>query len=56
MTEAEKLKAGVLRVLTKDQFIYMLNVWVQEAEIKHELLLAFQVRMFIYFILCLVNC
>ncbi|XP_021195001.3 uncharacterized protein LOC110379599 [Helicoverpa armigera] len=43
MTEAEKLNAGVIRMLTKDQFIYILNVWVQEADIKHELQLAFKV-------------
>lgn len=43
MNEAEKLKAGVTRMLTRDQFIYILNTWVIEAEIKHELLLAFEV-------------
>lgn len=42
MTEAEKLHAGVTRMLTKDQFIYMLNLWVRESDIRHELELAFQ--------------
>ncbi|XP_063365874.1 uncharacterized protein LOC134654339 [Cydia amplana] len=43
MADAELLKAGVTRVLTKEQVIYMLHKRVKEAEIKHELLLAFQV-------------
>lgn len=45
MTEAEKLHAGVTRMLTKDQFIYMLNLWVRESDIRHELELAFQVSL-----------
>ncbi|CAH0680123.1 unnamed protein product [Chilo suppressalis] len=43
MSEAEKLKAGVLRMLTKEQVIYMLNRWVVGTTLKHELLLAFKV-------------
>ena len=43
MAQAERLHAGVTRMLTKDQFIYILNLWVQDAEIKHELILAFKV-------------
>ncbi|XP_063386405.1 uncharacterized protein LOC134672436 isoform X2 [Cydia fagiglandana] len=43
MAEAERLRAGVTRVLTKEQVIYMLDKRVIEATIKHELLLAFQV-------------
>ncbi|XP_047992047.1 calmodulin-like isoform X3 [Leguminivora glycinivorella] len=43
MADAELLKAGVTRVLTKEQIIYMLDKRIIEAEIKHELLLAFQV-------------
>ncbi|RVE45794.1 hypothetical protein evm_009544 [Chilo suppressalis] len=43
MSEAEKLKAGVLRMLTKEQVIYMLNRWVVGTNLKHELLLAFKV-------------
>ncbi|XP_063536812.1 uncharacterized protein LOC134746372 [Cydia strobilella] len=43
MADAELLKAGVTRVLTKEQVIYMLDKRVTEAEVKHELLLAFQV-------------
>ncbi|CAH2239951.1 jg3382 [Pararge aegeria aegeria] len=31
------------RMLTKDQFIYMLDKWVIEADLKHELKLAFNV-------------
>lgn len=48
MKEAEYLKAGVLRILTWEQFIYMLNKWVLEPEIKHEVLLAFKVGSSIY--------
>lgn len=48
MTQAENLNAGVNRMLTKDQFIYMLNLWVVEPEIKHELELAFAVRSSLY--------
>lgn len=44
MTEAEALKAGVFRALTKEQVIYMLNKWVLETNLKHELELAFRVR------------
>ncbi|XP_030040400.1 calmodulin-like protein 6 [Manduca sexta] len=43
MTEAENLKAGTTKMLTKDQFIYMLNKWVIEPNITHELLLAFKI-------------
>lgn len=46
MTEAEHLKAGALRILTWEQLIYMLDKWVLEPEIKHELVLAFKVNMF----------
>lgn len=43
MNEAEKLKAGTTRMLTKEQFIYILDKWVLTPDIKHELLLAFKV-------------
>lgn len=43
MTEVEKLKADVTRMLTRGQFIYILNLWVLLPDIKHELKLAFQV-------------
>ncbi|XP_028166789.1 calmodulin-like [Ostrinia furnacalis] len=43
MTEVEKLKAGVFRALTKEQVIYMLDKWVLETNLKHELRLAFKV-------------
>ncbi|CAK1555770.1 unnamed protein product [Leptosia nina] len=43
MEEAEKLKAGVTRMLTKDQLIYMLNKWTIQSDLKHELKLAFKV-------------
>lgn len=43
MDEAEKLQAGLSRLITKDQFLYMINKWVIEANIKHELMLAFEV-------------
>ncbi|CAH0725764.1 unnamed protein product, partial [Brenthis ino] len=43
MIEVEKLKAGITRMLTKEQFIYMLDKWVIEADIKHEIKLAFKV-------------
>lgn len=47
MTEAEKLKAGVFRALTKEQVIYMLDKWVLETTLKHELTLAFKVCPFL---------
>ncbi|XP_059052705.1 calmodulin-like isoform X2 [Achroia grisella] len=43
MNEAEKLKAGVTRMLTKEQFIYILDKWIVKANLKHELLLAFKI-------------
>lgn len=43
MNEVERLKAGALRLLTREQVIYMLNKWVLEPDIKHELCLAFKV-------------
>ncbi|XP_075980607.1 uncharacterized protein LOC142979537 isoform X2 [Anticarsia gemmatalis] len=43
MLEVEKIKAGVTRVLTKDQLIYILDRWILMPEIKHELGLAFQI-------------
>ncbi|CAB3234068.1 unnamed protein product [Arctia plantaginis] len=43
MTEVEKLKADVTRMLTREQFIYILNLWFLHPDIKHELKLAFQV-------------
>ncbi|XP_068618054.1 uncharacterized protein [Battus philenor] len=43
MIEAEKLKAGVSRILTKEQILYLLDKWVVEADLKHELKLAFKV-------------
>ncbi|XP_053610604.1 uncharacterized protein LOC128675311 [Plodia interpunctella] len=43
MTEADNLKAGYLRIVTKEQFIYMLNKWVLETTLKHELTLAFKI-------------
>lgn len=49
MDEAEKLKAGVSRFITKDQFIYMINKWVKEVNIKHEIVLAFEVVPILYF-------
>lgn len=44
MVKAEMLKAGITRLLTKDQIIYMLDSWAIEPEIKHELQLAFKVH------------
>ncbi|XP_039756524.1 uncharacterized protein LOC120631142 [Pararge aegeria] len=43
MIEVENIKAEMTRMLTKDQFIYMLDKWVIEADLKHELKLAFNV-------------
>lgn len=43
MALTEKLQAGVTRLITKDQFIYMLDKWVLEPELRHELILAFKV-------------
>ncbi|XP_045774569.1 calmodulin-like [Maniola jurtina] len=43
MIEVEKLKAETIRMLTKDQLIYILDKWVIEADLKHELKLAFKV-------------
>ncbi|KAJ0174648.1 hypothetical protein K1T71_009756 [Dendrolimus kikuchii] len=43
MIEAEKLKAGVTRMLTKEQVIFILNKWVLEPDLKHELSLAFKI-------------
>ncbi|XP_023948603.1 calmodulin-like [Bicyclus anynana] len=43
MSQVEILKAGINRVLTKDQFIYLLDKWVIEPDLKHELKLAFKV-------------
>ncbi|XP_013199400.1 troponin C [Amyelois transitella] len=43
MTEADNLKAGQLRIVTKEQFIYMLNQWVLETTLKHELMLAIKI-------------
>ncbi|XP_038222618.1 troponin C, slow skeletal and cardiac muscles-like [Zerene cesonia] len=43
MIEAEKLKAGITRMLTKEQMIYMLNKWTLRPNLKHELKLAFKV-------------
>ncbi|XP_045451426.1 calmodulin-like [Melitaea cinxia] len=43
MNMIEKLKAGTTRVITKDQFIYVLNKWILMPDIKHELKLAFKV-------------
>ncbi|XP_046969820.1 calmodulin-like [Vanessa cardui] len=43
MNEVEKLKAGIIRMITKDQFIYMLDKWILMPDIKHELKLAFKV-------------
>ncbi|KAM3965822.1 uncharacterized protein ACR2FA_000145 [Aphomia sociella] len=43
MKEAEKLKIGVTRFLTKDQLIYILDKWVIETNLKHELGLAFKI-------------
>ncbi|XP_072944990.1 uncharacterized protein [Epargyreus clarus] len=43
MREAEKLKAGVTKMLTRDQLIYMLDKWILEPDLKHELKLAFKV-------------
>ncbi|XP_050347409.1 calglandulin-like [Nymphalis io] len=43
MKEVEKLKAGIIRMITKDQFIYMLDKWILMPDIKHELKLAFKV-------------
>ncbi|XP_026756391.3 uncharacterized protein LOC113516210 [Galleria mellonella] len=43
MNEAEKLKAGVTRMLTKEQFIYILDKWIVETNLKHELGLAFKI-------------
>ncbi|XP_013148338.1 PREDICTED: centrin-3-like [Papilio polytes] len=41
--EAETFNAGISRVFTKEQILYMLDKWVIEANIKHELKLAFKV-------------
>ncbi|XP_073946920.1 uncharacterized protein [Choristoneura fumiferana] len=41
--DAELLRAGVTRLLTKEQVIYMLEKRIREPEIRHELMLAFQV-------------
>lgn len=43
MNEVETLKAATTRMLTKEQFIYILDKWVIEADLKHELKLAFKV-------------
>ncbi|XP_049872164.1 uncharacterized protein LOC126373723 [Pectinophora gossypiella] len=43
MKEVEILKMGTHRMLIKDQFIYILNQWVMEPDMKHELKLAFKV-------------
>ncbi|CAH2092917.1 unnamed protein product [Euphydryas editha] len=43
MNEIEKLKAGATRMITKDQFIYILNKWVLMPDIKNEIKLAFKV-------------
>lgn len=48
MNKIEKLKAGTTRVITKDQFIYVLNEWILMPDIKHELKLAFNVMKQIY--------
>ncbi|KOB69836.1 Calmodulin [Operophtera brumata] len=44
MLVAERLKADVTRILTWEQFIYILDTRVLEPEIKHELLVAFKVE------------
>ncbi|XP_061379258.1 calmodulin-like [Danaus plexippus] len=43
MKEAENLNAGISRMLTVEQVLYMLDKWIIEPEIKHELKLAFKV-------------
>lgn len=43
MNVVEFLKADVLRIVTIEQFIYMLNTWVLEPNLRHELELAFKV-------------
>lgn len=43
MNDAETLKAGVTRMLTKDQVLYILNKNVLTPIIRHELTLAFKV-------------
>lgn len=43
MIAAEKLNVSVTRQLTKEQFLYLLDQWIIEPEIKHELKLAFKV-------------
>lgn len=42
MKEAENLNAGISRMLTVEQVLYMLDKWIIEPEIKHELKLAFK--------------
>ncbi|CAG9564729.1 unnamed protein product [Danaus chrysippus] len=42
MKEAENLNAGITRMLTVEQVLYMLDKWIIEPEIKHELKLAFK--------------
>ncbi|KAJ2945618.1 hypothetical protein O0L34_g441 [Tuta absoluta] len=43
MKEVEALKMERYRMLIKDQFIYILDKWVVEPDMKHELKLAFKV-------------
>ncbi|XP_014360086.2 calglandulin [Papilio machaon] len=43
ISEAETFNAGTSRIFTKEQILYMLDKWVIEAKIKHELKLAFKV-------------
>ncbi|XP_069360912.1 uncharacterized protein [Maniola hyperantus] len=43
MIEVENLRAETIRMLTKDQFIYVLHKWVIEPDLIHELKLAFRV-------------
>ncbi|KAI5642154.1 EF-hand domain pair domain-containing protein [Phthorimaea operculella] len=43
MRQVEALKMERQRMLTKDQFIYMLDKWVMEPDMNHELKMAFKV-------------
>ncbi|VVC92132.1 uncharacterized protein LOC126966272 [Leptidea sinapis] len=43
MAEAERFKAAVTRMITRDQFIYMINKWTILPDLKHEIKLAFKV-------------
>lgn len=44
MKEVEILNMGAQRMLTKSQFIYLLNKWLLLPDMRHELSMAFGVR------------